>query len=212
MSLHTTSLFLIIYCVCIYNLSPLISTCSAPIWSPCSVLISLIYFARSNPLYFSHCYLLLFPRANLLYSIWTAPIWLLYSSLPLFLCFPSLCFNRLWSFPLTMSFPLCLFCLLYTHLRFLRSCYYLISPLFNDFLDQTRSAQRRSAQRVSVWRGLAHFYSALSFSPPELKYFSFKNNLPLGSIMPSSLASATITYKLSIISTQTWLLLLPLSL
>ena len=46
--MHTTYHFPIIYCVWISNLSPLTYTCSALLCSPCSVLLYLVCFARSN--------------------------------------------------------------------------------------------------------------------------------------------------------------------
>ena len=54
LSLRATSLFPKLSCAWSYNIPPLISAWSAPLWYPGSVLLAPIYFACSNPLFFYH--------------------------------------------------------------------------------------------------------------------------------------------------------------
>ena len=100
-SLRTTSLFLTISCVWRSNLSPLISYFSSPFFFPCSALIALIYFGRSNPLHFAQSYLIFYLRVTIIDPLCLDLLTLLFSAYILFLffystsigsvCFPCIC-------------------------------------------------------------------------------------------------------------------------
>ena len=60
--------------------------------------------------------------------------------------------------------------------------------LFYVMISWIRSDRISAAQFGAAW-----ISSALSFAHPDLQIFSFKKNLPLGYIMPSSLACTAIT-------------------